>query len=187
MYLHLYKGYHPSLEHHPLSPSKHQSKSTFFFLKWPIHQSSFLIWSSDASPPLFKCGCSGFRRSGKLMGVDMLYWIQRLLCFEACVHNYLNFFGLLNPHCQAFLFRVLFNIFWRRKFETIWILPFTFLRNSETSMSFECIHGDPLSPLPKKLCRDEKRTGYSDGKELKSSPERLPVTVSSSSLHQNRA
>uniref|UniRef100_A0A0D3CHD7 Uncharacterized protein n=1 Tax=Brassica oleracea var. oleracea TaxID=109376 RepID=A0A0D3CHD7_BRAOL len=69
------------------------------------------VSSSDASPPLFKCGCSGFRRSGKLMGVDMLYWIQRLLCFEACVHNYLNFFGLLNPHCQAFLFRVLFNIF----------------------------------------------------------------------------
>lgn len=52
---------------------------------------------------------------------------------------------------------------------------------------FECIHGDRLSPLPKKLCRDEKRTSYSEGKELKSSPERLPVTVSSASLNQNRA
>ncbi|CAN6974818.1 unnamed protein product [Brassica rapa subsp. trilocularis] len=27
----------------------------------------------DASPPLFKCGFSGFRCSGELMGGDMIY------------------------------------------------------------------------------------------------------------------
>ncbi|CAN7002354.1 unnamed protein product [Brassica oleracea var. botrytis] len=63
----------------------------FFSLRHQKLSSPTKSMDSDASPPLFKCGCSGFRRNGKLMGVDMLYWIQRLLCFEACVHNYLNF------------------------------------------------------------------------------------------------